>query len=272
MLTRYGNLIEQSYSSGEITGTYTGGLVGHNNYGLIKDSYSIADVKGTGSFNGGEIVTAEVTAGEVYTFQMPAGAATIVVQLEVVANTPPVAVNDYAEVMQNSNVLIDVLANDTDKDGDTLSITGFTQGSNGTVSQEGDSLRYTPNSDYNGIDSFEYDISDGNGGIATATVFIVVATHNINDGSVNITEHGTYTITGTGVATTNTITVAKDVNADITLNNVHIHVTLGYGNTCAFLITDNSTGDVSITLVGENILRSGESFAGLQKGGFGKNG
>lgn len=42
------------------------------------------------------------------------------------------------------------------------------------VSQEGDSLRYTPNAGYSGADSFTYEISDGNGGVATATVNVTI--------------------------------------------------------------------------------------------------
>lgn len=73
-------------------------------------------------------------------------------------------------------------------------------------------------------------------------------THNINDdGSIDITDDGTYIITGTGTATTNKITVAAHVYADITLNNVNIDVS-GTSNACAFLIANNSTGNVNITL------------------------
>jgi len=80
-------------------------------------------------------------------------------------------------------VLIDVLANDTDADGDTLSITGFTQGTNGTVTKEGDSLRYKPNVDFREIDSFEYEIDDGNGGTDRATVNIII---NITSSLTNV--------------------------------------------------------------------------------------
>jgi len=99
---------------------------------------------------------------------------TIYLKSDTEVNDTPVAVDDTVTVNEDSTVLIDVLANDTDADGDTLSITGFTQGTNGTVTQEGDSLRYTPNPNFYGSDSFMYEISDGNGGIATAIVSITV--------------------------------------------------------------------------------------------------
>ncbi len=68
-----------------------------------------------------------------------------------------------------------VLDNDSDPEGDNLTIDSFTQPSNGTVTDNGDgTLTYTPNGDYNGPDSFTYTISDGNGRTDIATVDITV--------------------------------------------------------------------------------------------------
>ena len=49
-------------------------------------------------------------------------------------NNLPVAVDDTASTDEDIAVDIDALANDTDPDGDTLSVQSVTQGSNGTVS------------------------------------------------------------------------------------------------------------------------------------------
>jgi hypothetical protein len=94
-------------------------------------------------------------------------------------NQAPVAVNDNGTVMEDSSITILVLYNDSDPDGDPLTITGYAQGANGSVSQNGDSLTYTPNADYFGSDSFSYTISDGNGGTDSASVNITVV--NVND-------------------------------------------------------------------------------------------
>ena len=68
-----------------------------------------------------------------------------------------------------------VLGNDTDPDGDSLTVTGNTDPTNGTVTvNPNGSLTYTPDPNYNGLDSFTYDISDGNGGTDTATITITV--------------------------------------------------------------------------------------------------
>lgn len=63
-------------------------------------------------------------------------------------------------------VVLNVLANDSDKDGDTLTVTAFHDGpSHGTVEILPDgNILYTPFADYSGPESFEYCVSDGNGG------------------------------------------------------------------------------------------------------------
>lgn len=88
-------------------------------------------------------------------------------------NAAPRAADDNAEVISNSSILIDVLANDTDDDGDNLSITGFTQGENGTVVQEVYQICYIPDINFTGEDCFMYEITDGSntaGGVVTVTV------------------------------------------------------------------------------------------------------
>ncbi len=76
---------------------------------------------------------------------------------------------------------------------------------------------------------------------------------------------GDVTVEGTGAATANTIVVAKDVSANVTLKNVNINLSRTIG--CAFKIADDSLGDVTITLEGDNTLVSGSNCAGLQKNG-----
>ena len=95
-----------------------------------------------------------------------------------VTNTPPVAVDDNATTPEDTAVVIDVLANDSDDDGDELTITGVTQPANGTVVNNGTDVTYTPDADYYGTDQFDYYISDGNGGADTATVTVTVESRN----------------------------------------------------------------------------------------------
>lgn len=90
----------------------------------------------------------------------------------IVANQLPIARDDYAVAGYNKPVNIDVLANDSDPDGDTLQIVSFTQPHNGTVTQNGNILTYRARDGYIGYDSFQYTIDDGHGGTATATVTV----------------------------------------------------------------------------------------------------
>ena len=93
---------------------------------------------------------------------------------------PPVAVNDVANVSEDSGPnLIGVLANDFDVDGDALSVSAVTQGANGSVTNNGNSVSYTPAPNYFGPDSFTYTVTDGHGNTADATVEVNVA--NVND-------------------------------------------------------------------------------------------
>ena len=93
-------------------------------------------------------------------------------------NDPPVAMDDAVFTSQNSAVTIFILANDFDVDGDTLTISGTTQGSHGSVAiADGDTtITYTPNQGYNGFDSFTYQVSDDAGGLDAATVQVTVGT------------------------------------------------------------------------------------------------
>lgn len=92
-------------------------------------------------------------------------------------NKAPNAVTDTATTTASSSVVVDVLANDSDADGDTLSVSAVTQGTNGTVVLQGSKPMYTPNAGFSGTDSFTYTVSDGKAS-ATATVSVTVAAVN----------------------------------------------------------------------------------------------
>ena len=89
-------------------------------------------------------------------------------------NRPPVAGNDGLATPANSAGTVDVTSNDSDPDGDSFSVTSFTQGAHGTVGFTGGTASYTPATDYVGSDSFTYTITDAHGATATATVNVTV--------------------------------------------------------------------------------------------------
>jgi len=91
---------------------------------------------------------------------------------------PPVAVPDAASVPEDGFVLIDVVANDRDPDGNIdlaslLLITDPTRGS-ATVDAATGRIGYAPDADFAGEESFEYQICDSDGSCDTALVTITV--------------------------------------------------------------------------------------------------
>ncbi|XKH61756.1 Ig-like domain-containing protein [Halomonas sediminis] len=90
-------------------------------------------------------------------------------------NNPPLATNDSAEIVQGNQVQIDVLANDSDPDGDVLSVGSLTLPDNGSLTFNTDgTLTYTPDTYFYGEDSFTYRASDGELLSDPATVSITV--------------------------------------------------------------------------------------------------
>ena len=90
-------------------------------------------------------------------------------------NDTPIAVSDNATTNEGVALNnINVLVNDTDVDGDTLTVT-LASAINGTVTINGNNtLNYTPNNNFNGNDTISYTISDGNSSTDTGMVNIIV--------------------------------------------------------------------------------------------------
>ncbi|MDF2753280.1 MAG: hypothetical protein K0S82_1663 [Gaiellaceae bacterium] len=89
-------------------------------------------------------------------------------------NRPPNAVDDALPATEDTASSLNVLANDSDPDGDPISLVGATDGSHGAVNCIVGVCTYTPASNYNGTDSFTYTISDGRGASDSGTVNVTV--------------------------------------------------------------------------------------------------
>jgi hypothetical protein len=87
----------------------------------------------------------------------------------------PVARPDAAQVDRGGHASIPVLINDSDPDGDPLTVVSSTQPAHGTVGCTARACSYTPAAAYSGHDSFSYTISDGQGHTSTSTVAMRVA-------------------------------------------------------------------------------------------------
>lgn len=116
--------------------------------------------------------------------------------LSVSSNNPPTATDDGNNTTSICSSLdpvnIDVLNNDSDPDSDSLEVTNITsQPDEGSVSiiDNGDRVEYTPPSNFTGTVTFEYEVSDGNGGTDTAEVEINVTDSGCNS-SPNAVDDG----------------------------------------------------------------------------------
>ena len=136
-----------------------------------------------------------------------------------------------------------LVANDTDVDGDTLTVTAVnaTASTHGTVSLISGQITYTPDANFNGPVSFGYTIADGHGGTATGTVNVNVAPVNDNPVANN----------DTLVATENTpviYTAAQLLGNDADVDNTNAQLTIasvtsGTGGTAVL----NGDGTVTFT-------------------------
>ncbi|MCA9248042.1 MAG: tandem-95 repeat protein, partial [Planctomycetales bacterium] len=132
-----------------------------------------------------ESLPAGISATDTFTYTISDGnggtdTATVTVTITG-QNDDPSAVDDQALTPLNTAVEIPVLDNDSDiDDGDAFTITGVTQGANGSVVNNTTSVTYTPNGDFEGTDTFTYTITDGSGGSDTATVTLTVGGQNLN--------------------------------------------------------------------------------------------
>ena len=129
-----------------------------NYHGTVEFSYTVTD--GQTPVNGN--VTVNVTS----------------------VNDAPVAADDRVTTPEDTPIEVDVRANDSDADGDKLTVTAVTQAAHGTVTinpATGNPV-YTPAADYNGTDTFSYTVTDPSGATSTATVTVTVGA--VNDAPV----------------------------------------------------------------------------------------
>ena len=123
---------------------------------------------------------------------------TIEVKVSKKENNPPKATDDKATTDYETAVVIDVLSNDSDVDGNNITIKSISNPSNGNVKIENGKVKYTPNSNFSGNDTFEYTIQDTQGSTDTASVRVMVKAKNsdndkeyhfpiIKDGSIEST-------------------------------------------------------------------------------------
>lgn len=167
-------------------------------------------------------------------------------------NQAPDAANDSVTTAFNTATsTINVLSNDVDPDGDTLTVTAFTSPLNGgAVVQAGNTFVYTPVTNYSGNDTFTYTISDGKGHAATAMVTITVNT-GINQ-SPTANDDNVITAFNTATSAINVLSNDTDPESDTLTVTTFISppnggTVLKTGNTFIYTPANNYNGNDTFT-------------------------
>ncbi len=130
--------------------------------------------------------------------------ATVTVNITAV-NETPVAGDDNLSTNEDTSVTFAVLTNDTDADGDPLSVAvnPYPQAAHGSVAINGNgTLTYTPNFNFNGTDTITYTVTDGD---ASDTGTVTVTVNPANDMPVamgdnyTVIQNATLDVAGPGV-------------------------------------------------------------------------
>ena len=153
-----------------------------------------------------------------------------------VPNTPfpPTVVNEWVTVQEDHSVIVPVLNNDYDSNGDPITVSQASGTStNGTYTVDaGGNLTYTPNLNFNGLDTVVVQICDPTPLCTNDTIFVSVTPINdpltvANDTAItsennpvtgDITNGGDYDIDGS-ILTVNTNPISGPTNGDIAINS-----------------------------------------------------
>jgi hypothetical protein len=150
---------------------------GTASHGTVTHTTTSVTYTPTTGYSGSDSFTYTISDGHSHT-----ASATVTMT---VVNRPPTAVDDSKSTNENNALTFDPRTNDTDPDGDTLTITANGTAAHGTVSHTSTSVTYTPTHGYSGSDSFSYTISDGHGHTDSGTVTMTVVNRPptaVNDG------------------------------------------------------------------------------------------
>jgi VCBS repeat-containing protein len=198
-------------------------------------------------FNGSDSFTYQVSDGQ-------GGTDTAVASITIApVNDDPVAEADGYSVDEDTLLSVDaasgVLGNDTDVDGDPLTASVVSAPGNGTLTLNGDgSFDYTPGADFNGSDSFTYQVSDGLGGTDTAVASITVAPVNDDPVAVadgySVDEDTTLSVDAASGVLGNDTDVDGDPLTVTSVNGDSVNVGSQFGLTSGALLTVNSDGSI----------------------------
>ncbi|WP_257658797.1 Ig-like domain-containing protein [Parapedobacter lycopersici] len=168
----------------------------------------------------------------------------------VAVNTAPVAVDDPVTVNEDIPATGNALTNDSDVEGNALTASLVTAPVNGTVVLNADgSFTYTPNSNYNGLDSLEYQVCDNGTPSLCDTAWVRFTIGAINDAPV-------ITAPATLAADEDVLTDLTGISfADVDAGGADVTVTFSVGSgtlaaTSGGGVTVNGSETTTLTLVG----------------------
>ncbi|AWB67163.1 hypothetical protein C2869_12270 [Saccharobesus litoralis] len=114
-------------------------------------------------------------------------AATVSIIINAVNDQPQVNDDSGISLDEDSNIVINVLNNDSDIDStlDVTSVSIVTAPANGSATVNADgTITYTPSADFNGSDSLQYTVSDEQGLVASSNATVSINVNAINDAPV----------------------------------------------------------------------------------------
>jgi hypothetical protein len=125
---------------------------------------------------------ADFFGSDAFTYTATDGTASVIGSVTVTVapvNDAPLVTDDPVTVAEDSVATVDVLVNDADADGDSLTVAGVSSPANGSavVNPDG-TVTYTPDADFFGTDSFTYTATDGTVGVVGSVMVTVTA---VND-------------------------------------------------------------------------------------------
>jgi hypothetical protein len=158
----------------------------------------------------------------------------------------PIAVDDAFIMLEDGSMVIDalsgMLANDSDPNTDPIIVntTPVTGPANGTLTMAADgSFTYTPNANFNGSDSFTYELQDDRGGTDQATVDITITP--VNDAPTGVADNFNVGNAG-GLAFTDNALLANDYDVEGDPLTIVAHT-----NPSSGFLTDDGSGNYFYT-------------------------
>ena len=196
-----------------------------------------------------------------------------------VVNATPIAATDTLTTGQGTAAAVNVVANDSDPDGVTLTVSNGTNGAHGTATCSAGSCTYTPAvPGYIGPDTFTYTLTDADGATAIGTVNVTIGKGK----ALTFTAKATSGKSKVGARNGYTLTLKNPNGSRVKVTSISVCVPKGFkyvpgsssgafkqnpikGGTCAGGATKFSWGKVTVPANGSIVQRFKVTVGGAPK-------